>query len=129
MQKLRNKKITVNGRTYASKKEFLRHTELILLEKKGIISDLEFQKKFVLIPTQRAEPTETYQRGARKGEWKKGELIEKECAYIADFVYKDSNGNLVVEDVKGYKGGATYELFKIKRKLMLQTYGIKVEEI
>lgn len=117
-------KITVDGQSFASKKEARRFTQLRLLERAGEISDLKTQVKFVLIPAQR-EPDSV---GARGGV-KKGKLIERECAYIADFTYFDSKGELHVEDVKGYKGGGAYELFKIKRKLMLYVHGIRIIEI
>jgi hypothetical protein len=117
-------KITVDGQSFASKKEARRFTQLRLLERAGEISDLKTQVKFVLIPAQRDPDTV----GARGGV-KKGKLIERECAYIADFVYKDNQGETVVEDVKGYKGGGAYELFKIKRKLMLYVHGIRIIEI
>ena len=57
-----------------------------------------------------------------------GKVIEKECSYYADFVYMDRNGTQVVEDTKGYKKGAAYDLFVIKRKLFLQRYGIRIKE-
>jgi hypothetical protein len=51
--------------------------------------------------------------------------MERACHYLADFEYIE-NGNLIVEDVKG--GKSTPE-FIIKRKLMLDKYGITVREI
>ena len=122
--KYKSKKVTVDGLEFASRKEAKRWTELRILEKAGAISDLKTQVKFVLVPAQR----EADQVGARGG-IKKGKTIERECAYIADFTYLDSKGKLHVEDVKGYKGGGAYEVFKIKRKLMLYIHKIKVEEV
>lgn len=121
--KYRNQKIKVGEEVYDSLKEKNRHFELKLLEKAGVIKDLQRQVKFVLIPTQR-EPDIIGVRGGVK----KGKVIEQECAYIADFVYKE-NENLIVEDVKGYRDGQAYALFKIKRKLMLYKYGIKIKEV
>lgn len=118
------KKTVVNGIEFDSKKEAKRYTELHLLETAGAISDLRMQVKFVLIPAQR-EPDSV----GPKGGIKKGKLIEREVDYIADFVYKTQTGETVVEDVKGYKGGGAYELFKIKRKLMLYIHKIKVKEV
>jgi hypothetical protein len=118
------KKTVVNGIEFDSKKEAKRYTELHLLETAGAISDLQMQVKFVLIPAQR-EPDSV----GPKGGIKKGKVIERECAYIADFTYLDSKGDLHAEDVKGYKGGGAYEVFKIKRKLMLYIHKIKVEEV
>lgn len=121
--KYRNQKIKVGEEVYDSLKEKNRHFELKLLEKAGVIKDLQRQVKFVLIPTQR-EPDIIGVRGGVK----KGKVIEQECAYIADFVYNE-NENLIVEDVKGYRDGQAYALFKVKRKLMLYKYGIKIKEV
>jgi hypothetical protein len=55
-------------------------------------------------------------------------LLEREISYVADFVYYE-NGQLVVEDVKGYKKGPAYAVFVMKRKLMLKVYGIRVKEV
>lgn len=118
------KKVEVDGIVFDSKKEARRYSELRIMEKAGIISDLQRQVKFVLIPAQR-EPDKVGKRGGIK----KGKLLERECSYVADFVYTDVNGNRVVEDVKGYRGGGAYEVFKIKRKLMLYIKKIKVEEV
>lgn len=118
--KYRNSKTEKDGNVFDSKHEAERYEELKLLEKAGEISGLELQKKFILIPAQR-EPDITGPRGGVK----KGKLLEKECAYIADFVYKDKDGNTVVEDTKGFR---TKE-YVIKRKLMLFKYGIRICEI
>lgn len=121
--KYKNTKVVVDGITFDSKKEAARYKELKLLEAAGEIFNLERQVKFVLIPTQR----ETDFVGVRGG-IKKGKVIEKECSYLADFVYI-RDGEVIVEDVKGYKNGSAYNIFKIKRKLMLYFYGIKIQEI
>ncbi len=101
--KYNNKKITVDGQVFDSKKEANRYKELRLLEKAGAIKDLRMQVKFTLIPAQRDEAT--------------GKVVERECSYKADFVY--------VEDVKGFR---TKE-YVIKRKLMLWRYGIRIREV
>ena len=89
------------------------------------ISELEVQKKYVLIPAQREKSTEVYKKGEKKGQPKEGKVIEKECAYYADFDYIDKNGRHIVEDTKGVK---TKE-YIIKRKLMLYIHGIRISEI
>ncbi len=108
--KYNNKKITVDGQTFDSKKEANRYQELLLLEKAGVIKDLRMQVKFTLIPAQRDEAT--------------GKVVERECSYKADFVY-DEDGKTVVEDVKGFR---TKE-YIIKRKLMMWRYGIRIREV
>lgn len=117
--KYHSRKITRDGMTFDSVKEYRRFCELSLLERAGTITDLQRQVKFVLIPVQR-EPDTIGKRGGIV----KGKLIERECAYIADFVYVE-NGAKVVEDTKGFKTPD----YIIKRKLMLWVHGIKINEI
>ena len=117
--KYRNKKVVDDGITFDSQREYQRYCELKLLEKSGAISDLQRQVKYILIPSQR-EPDTIGPRGGVK----KGKVIEKECAYIADFVYKE-NGQTIVEDTKGFR---TTE-YVIKRKMMLYVHGIKIREV
>jgi hypothetical protein len=112
----------VNGIEFDSRKEARRYQELLLLQRAGVILNLKRQVKYVLIPAQ----YEYYERYGKKGqELKPGQrLIEKECAYIADFVYEE-NGKEVVEDTKGIKT----KDYIIKRKLMLYTHGIRIREV
>lgn len=110
MRKYRNQKISMGDQTFDSKKEMNRFLELSLLQKAGKIKDLRCQVKFVLIPAQRDPMT--------------GKLLERECSYVADFVYQDGGRN-VVEDTKGFR---TKE-YIIKRKLMLERYGIRIREV
>lgn len=119
--KFHNKKVTVEGETFDSKREASRWLELKMLQRSGRISNLERQKKFVLIPAQ-YEPEITGPRGGKK----KGRLLEREVAYIADFVYwDDEKHEFEVEDTKGVR---TPE-YIIKRKLMLWLNGIKIIEV
>lgn len=122
MRKYGNRKTTVDGITFDSRREANRYRELKLLERAGVIQRLELQKKFVLLPAQ----YENFVRYGKKGQRLKDgrRCIETECAYIADFVYTQ-NGEMVVEDTKGMK---TKE-YIIKRKMMLFMRGIKIKEV
>ena len=102
MNKYRNKRVVVDGISFDSKKEAARYKELRMLERAGIILNLQLQVPFELIPKQDGE---------------------RACTYKADFVY-EQNGKKVVEDTKGMKT----DVYKIKRKLMLYRYGIKINE-
>ncbi len=101
------KKITVDGIRFDSQKEYNRYTVLKLMEKSGVISNLQQQVKYELIPANRRHDGK----------------LERAVNYYADFVYTQ-NGYTVVEDVKGFK---TKE-YVIKRKLMLDRYGIEIRE-
>lgn len=119
-----NKKIEVDGIIFDSKKEGKRFMELSLLEKAGVIQNLQRQVKYELIPCQHEKSTEVYKKGIKKGQLKPGKVLERQCEYIADFVYQE-NGKTVVEDTKGFR---TAE-YIIKRKLMLYIHGIRIKEV
>ena len=123
-RKYGNRKTTIGGKEFDSLKEAQRYQELLLLERAGRISGLQTQVKYVLIPTQRAASFEVYKSGPNKGRRKTGKLLEHECSYIADFCYIQ-NGETVVEDAKGYRT----EVYRIKKKLMLERYGIQIKEV
>lgn len=110
--KFKAQKTIADGKQFDSKKEAARYSELLLEQKLGRISDLETQVPFVLIPSQKLRSGKT-ERGVK---------------YIADFVYiKD--GEKIVEDTKGYKKGAAYNIFVIKRKLMKYIHDIEIREV
>lgn len=120
-KKYGNAKSEVDGEVFDSRKEARRYIELQWLLKAGTVKDLRRQVRFLLIPAQR-EPDIIGPRGGRKP----GKLIEKEVAYVADFVYTDTEtGETVVEDTKGVR---TKE-YIIKRKLMLYVHGVRIREI
>jgi hypothetical protein len=110
-----NRKVTTNdGIIHDSQREAVRWMELTILLNAGMITNLRRQVKYILIPAQYMEV---------KGK-KKGKLVERECSYIADFVY-EQNGETIVEDTKGFRT----KDYIIKRKLMLFVYGIRVMEV
>lgn len=94
---------------HASKKEHRRAGQLKLMQLAGEISGLREQVPYELIPEQRDSA---------------GKLLERSCRYIADFVYNDRQGNLVVEDTKG----VLTPQYRIKRKLMLYIHGIIIKQ-
>lgn len=117
------KRFEAEGEMFDSKREYSRYLFLRHLVDTGQIKNLCRQVEYSLIPTQRAEGTVT-----KTGKVKPGKVIERGCSYIADFQY-EQDGNVVVEDVKGYRRGGAYAVFTIKRKLMLEKYGIRVLEV
>ena len=121
--KYHSQKAVADGEVFDSRKECRRWQELKLLEKAGEISGLRRQVKYVLIPEQRKFTTEIYKQGPRKGCFKKGKILEREVAYIADFVYLE-DGMMVVEDCKGMRT----KDYIIKRKLMLYKFGVRIKE-
>lgn len=111
---------------YASKHEAQRAWELKMLQRAGKISNLREQVKYVLVPAIWKEIPRTGKRGQALKP--KRVCVQRELAYWADFVY-EKDGQTVVEDAKGYRGGATYRIFVNKKKQMRQIYGIEVKEV
>lgn len=95
-------KETVDGIKFASKKEASRYRQLVLLEKAKAIQDLKLQVAFPLI---------------RRSRW------GREIKYVADFTYYE-DGVLVVEDTKGFRT----DVYKLKKRLMGELYGIEIRE-
>jgi len=95
--------VEIDGKpiTFDSKAEAHRYQELVLMQRTGLISDLELQPEFVL------------QDGFRRNN-----KAHREIKYRADFRYIQ-DGARVVEDVKGKQ---TRE-YQIKKKMMLQQLG------
>jgi hypothetical protein len=97
----------IDGIKFDSKKEANRYCELLLLQKAGLISNLECQKQFVIQP-------------------KKGKI--RAITYIADFFYIECDKAIkgIVEDVKPLdKRTGKYRLtstFKNKWKQMQVLY-------
>ena len=110
--KYHSQKTVVDGITFDSKHEAQRYAELKVLERAGEITDIQLQRTFTLIGTQRD---------------KEGKVIERPVNYKADFVYKDKNGAMVVEDTKS--PATRTKDYVIKRKLMLSIYGIRIKEV
>jgi hypothetical protein len=112
VNKYRNKKTVSSGLKFDSKKEAKQYEKLKVLELIGEISDLQTQVKFSLIPSQ------------YEGIGKRRKCLERECSYVADFVFY-RNGTLVVQDTKGFRTAD----YIMKRKLMLHVHDIRIEEI
>lgn len=89
--KYRNQKVVTPHGTFDSRREYRRYQELLLLQRAGKISELRRQVKYELLPSQRLN----------------GKCVERPLYYIADFVYTKDNGEVVVEDVKGYRDPAS----------------------
>lgn len=97
--KYHNVKTYVGKIKFDSKKEANRYLELCMLEKSGIIKNLERQKRFEIVPKTDGE---------------------RAVYYIADFVYKE-NGKLICEDVKS-DATRRDKTYIIKRKLFKYLY-------
>lgn len=110
MSKYNNRKVRCCGETFDSMLECERYKYLKALEQQKVISNLQRQVKYVLLPSQKDSKTQ--------------KTIEREITYLADFVY-EKGSQTIIEDVKGLRT----DVYKIKRKLMLYFHGIRVKEV
>jgi len=104
--KYQNQPTVLDGIRFDSKREANRYAELKILEKAKVISNLQLQVAFPIIPAQTG--------GLRK---------ELAASYVADFVYME-NGKQIIEDTKGVKT----KDYLLKRKLM-KLQGLEITEV
>lgn len=116
-----NKKAKANGMVFDSRRERSRYYTLQTLEKAREISDLRMQVSFELLPA----IYETVEKQLKTKTKLVEKCVQRAVHYVADFVYKDKNGNVVVEDSKGMK---TKE-YLLKKKMMRSLLGIEIKEV
>lgn len=111
---------TIDGVTFASKREAARYGELKMLQKAGQIHGLELQPVF---PLRVVLSTGTIHGAARAlaGDYP---VVGK---YIADFAYEDSMGRRVIEDVKS--APTKTAVYRLKKKMVEASYGITITEV
>ena len=95
--------VFVDGYRFDSKREAARWKQLTYMQMAGVITALRRQVQFILID---------------KSEH--GRAIR----YIADFVYIQ-DGHEVVEDAKGVQT----DVYRLKKRLMAERYGITIQEV
>ena len=96
-----NERTTIDGYTFDSRAEASRYSELVLMEKAGVISNL------------RVHPTYELQAAFKDGAGGKHRAI----SYEGDFGYIE-DGRAVVEDVKGHRTA----VFLLKEKMFRYTH-------
>lgn len=124
INKYGNKKVTIDGISFDSKKEARYYLLLRQREKDGEISNLRLQVPYEIIPAVYRDEIcvlKTKTKTVRR-------CVQRAVHYIADFVYTDKDGNECVVDVKGGHATMTKE-FLLKKKLMLALLGIDVKII
>lgn len=106
---------------FDSKLERDRYLVLLTMERDGIISDLEMQVPFVLIPR-----IEYIERAISVGGgFKTAKRTNRETKYIADFTYTYL-GEKIVEDTKSPITRKKSD-FSIKKKLMQKEHGLCIK--
>lgn len=112
MNKFRNKKVFTKDGKFDSKREMHRYLELAALQEAGKITGLERQPRYILVGSQKKDDG----------------TIERPVSYVGDFRYTSNEGKTIVEDVKSPRTRKNPE-YIIKRKLMLERYGITIREV
>jgi hypothetical protein len=97
---------------FDSRHEAERYDSLLLLLRAGVIRDLRLQVNFTL------------QEGYTTAD---GERV-RPIVYRADFTYYTLDGEYIVEDAKSVATGRD-KTYRLKRKLMLDKFGISVREV
>ena len=104
-RKYHNTKTVADGIKFDSKLDAERYAQLKILERAGVIRDLELQPSFELIPS-----------------FRKNGKTWRRTVYKADFRYiLDEDDNYIIEDVKGSTAVIT-GVFRLKQKLFEYKY-------
>ena len=104
-RKYHNTKTVADGIKFDSKLEAERYAQLKILERAGVIRDLELQPEYELIPS-----------------FRKNGKTWRRTVYKADFRYiLAEDDSYIIEDVKGSTEVIT-SIFRLKRKLFEYKY-------
>ena len=104
-RKYHNKKTVADGIKFDSKLEAERYAQLKMLERAGVIRDLELQPEYELIPS-----------------FRKNGKTWRRTVYKADFRYILAEGDrIIIEDVKGSTALIT-DVFRLKQKVFEYRY-------
>ena len=104
-KKYHNKKTVADGIKFDSKLEAERYAQLKILERAGVIRDLELQPEYELIPS-----------------FRKNGKTWRRTVYKADFRYiLCEDDKIIIEDVKGSTVVIT-DVFRLKQKLFEYRY-------
>lgn len=104
------KKTMVDGILFSSKSEANYYSKLVLLKRMGEITHIELQPKYEIIKPYPHPVTGKKVRGTY---------------YIADFLVTYADGRKELVDIKGVRT----EVYKLKKKLFEQQYGIQIVEV
>ena len=122
--KYRNKKTTVNGITFDSKKEGKVYVILKGLEEQGKITDLELHPKWELIP----KVTESYVKHLKTKDKVCERTVQLPITYSADFAFTHQ-GKRIVADVKPSSKLMLPKEFILKEKMMRYFHNIEITKI
>lgn len=122
-KKYNNKTFEADGYKWDSKKEYQRWLVLKDAEAKGLITDLQRQVKFELIPAVREE----YVEHLKTKDKIKTRTLQLAICYTCDFTYY-KDGEYIVSDVKASPKMLPKE-YVLKKKILFALKGILIKEV
>ena len=123
LSKYHNKPVWHDGIKFASGKEGDYYLYLKQLQENGVISNLQTQVPYEVIPPVYVEEVKHLKTKDKTVQ----RCIQRATYYFADFVYvTTATGEKEVVDVKGKTAPLTKE-FRLKQKMMLARHGITVK--
>lgn len=122
-KKYNNKTFEADGYKWDSKKEYQRWLVLKEAEAQGIITDLQRQVKFELIPA----VIEEYVEHLKTKDKIKTRVLQRPITYTADACYY-KGGEYVVEDCK-ISPKIKPDKYVLKNKMMFALKGIRIKEV
>ena len=124
-KKYNNTKVEFDNIKFDSKREMKRYLVLKEAQDKGIITDLELQPKYELIPAIREE----YIKHLKTKDKVETRTVQLAITYTADFRYQ-KDGATVVEDVKASPNMAALDkAFLLKEKMFRYFFGFPIKRV
>lgn len=122
-KKYNNKRFEADGYKWDSKKEYQRWIILKEAEAQGVITDLQRQVKFELIPA----VIEEYVEHLKTKDKIKTRVLQRPITYTADACYY-KDGEYIVEDCK-ISPKVKPDKYVLKNKMMFALKGIRIKEV
>ena len=124
-KKYNNTKVEFDNIKFDSKREMKRYLVLKEAQDKGVITDLELQPKYELIPAIREE----YIKHLKTKDKVETRTVQLAITYTADFRYKKGYIT-VVEDVKASPNMAALDkAFLLKEKMFRYFFGFPIKRV
>lgn len=124
-KKYNNTKVEFDNIKFDSKREMKRYLVLKEAQDKGVITDLELQPKYELIPAIREE----YIKHLKTKDKVETRTVQLAITYTADFRYQ-KDGATVVEDVKASPNMAALDkAFLLKEKMFRYFFGFPIKRV
>jgi hypothetical protein len=124
-KKYNNTKVEFDNIKFDSKREMKRYLVLKEAQDNGIITDLELQPKYELIPAIREE----YIKHLKTKDKVETRTVQLAITYTADFRYKKGDIT-VVEDVKASPNMAALDkAFLLKEKMFRYFFGFPIKRV